>query len=701
MALLGQKEQKSYYTIVSSAVTHRSTIITRGCLPDEFGMGSWVINQSSMSTCVCLWYQLQILLADSSLLGSNTSLYWGDVIYAYICHESNGALRMDHFSPDYWNMHNKCMDTNQKPNVTCMSKSTISEDLYAAVDGLYSLGFDPEKVGWQTALAYTAYIDAINWRQTFGGRDLRLDHSLSRTRAVEPNNIVQNDWNDDAGWWGVMAIRYHETFGDTSTDGQSSYNDNIDVEGGDLPRMPIYARDAGSCMRLCTSNPNCQSWAHDKCGHNCWLKKDTNGQHQDNCRVSGKVSKKSTGANHLEMAQNIWEILNPRWILPPGQCGAGGMIEKQDDNYISAIASSLNTVLSAKLYYHTNDAKYLNAAEASLKYVETLRMSDCIADGRRPTGNDCKLSESCFTYNSGIYIMGLAALAQATGDMSHWKNAYNFSVYTIKRRDWIDDHGILKNGVNCDDGLCFSSQLVRGISYLMDVSPSDPQNKLMPFLAAQMNGIRKNDRQGDTYGPQWQGPLSTPKMCTQQCALSGLFGGYLTPNVTTSFSFSIWSVGSNLVLSGSSDGGVTVRSFAGQEGQKYNVKRLGNRFYNIQAVGTDKCLTLGGNGNGQGASLSQCSKSDQQAFRLQPSGSGSYELFNKFSGKYMDTGCHDGEGSFVYQWDRASVSYSMHSRNQGDTSIPQHLDPLLETLVPDNSMRAVERLNLQGMTYLS
>jgi hypothetical protein len=35
------------------------------------------------------------------------------------------------------------------------------------------------------------------------------------------------------------------------------------------------------------------------------------------------------------------------------------MIEKQDDNYISAIASSLNTVLSAKLYYHTNDAKVM------------------------------------------------------------------------------------------------------------------------------------------------------------------------------------------------------------------------------------------------------------------------------------------------------------------------------------------------------
>jgi len=259
--------------------------------------------------------------------------------------------------------------------------------------------------------------------------------------------------------------------------------------------------------------------------------------------------------------------------------------------------------------------------------------------------------------------MGLAALALATNDMSYWNSAYKFATVTVKRSDWVDSKGVLKSGTNCDDGLAFNSQLVRGVSYLLQVKRSDPSNVLIPFLKTQMNSILQNDRSGDTYGPLWTGPLSTPKACTQQTVLSGLFGGFFA-GVTSSLTFQIDSKGSGMAIYAD----LSTRSGKLQKyqsGSRFKIVPVGFNTYLIQIYNTKQCLSIEGQGF-KYLTVKGCSDTDVQTlFVVNPTGDReNYNIVSKSNGQYLDTGCHKDEGTSVYTWARAGVDCQKWSFKQ-------------------------------------
>ena len=54
------------------------------------------------------------------------------------------------------------------------------------------------------------------------------------------------------------------------------YADGYNFNGGDLPDMPVTARDANNCQRDCLNNAQCNYWTFDtyKTEKNCYLKRD-------------------------------------------------------------------------------------------------------------------------------------------------------------------------------------------------------------------------------------------------------------------------------------------------------------------------------------------------------------------------------------------------------------------------------------------
>ncbi|PRP84118.1 hypothetical protein PROFUN_04109 [Planoprotostelium fungivorum] len=430
--------------------------------------------------------------------------------------------------------------------VLATSQQPTPQDLLKAVDGMFSFGvsdvgtFGPGNyLDWQVALAYNAIIDAIDWGTdpTTRQRSARLDNALTKVRTHIPDSLQQNEWNDDNEWYGLMAIRYHETFGDTF-DGAFTTQTGINIQSNSF--TTIYSNSPNYCGTVCAGNLmvdpifhrhltvsqcNAYSWSDNK----CYLKSKNETSISASGYTSGVVIRNSTGANYLDIATNMWEKLNPKWI---GQgCVKGAMTWKQGLDYFATISSNLNTVVSAKLYKYKKEQKYLDAALASNAFVEKWGRAgrDCVGDG--VNGTSCKVNYDCTTYNLGIYIMGLSALSEATGNMSYWNEGYRLAVMEVKNKGWFDSKvpGVLGSpGPDCNDFSCFNGQLVRGISSLFTFNYNDRNGTVIPFLARQAEVIWNRDRlTNNTFGPIWIGPANSSRVCDNQCVLPGLFGGFI------------------------------------------------------------------------------------------------------------------------------------------------------------------------------
>ncbi|PRP84626.1 putative glucan 1,3-beta-glucosidase [Planoprotostelium fungivorum] len=73
---------------------------------------------------------------------------------------------------------------------------------------------------------------------------------------------------------------------------------NTDRGGQDLAGMPVQASNIGDCQAKCYNNKDCQSWAFDSCGTNCWLKNGKPGSGPANCRASGTINGRGDGGNN-------------------------------------------------------------------------------------------------------------------------------------------------------------------------------------------------------------------------------------------------------------------------------------------------------------------------------------------------------------------------------------------------------------------
>eukprot|EP01117_Protostelium_nocturnum_P005388 TRINITY_DN1958_c0_g1_i2.p1 TRINITY_DN1958_c0_g1~~TRINITY_DN1958_c0_g1_i2.p1 ORF type:complete len:479 (+),score=137.17 TRINITY_DN1958_c0_g1_i2:166-1602(+) len=347
---------------------------------------------------------------------------------------------------------------------------------------------------------------------------------------------------------------------------------------------------------------------------------------------------------YLQTAINIWNYLNPRWIVPSSKCAAGGMYETQDNTYISSIATNLNIVFSSKLYEITRDTKYLNSAINSVNFIEKwTRGKDCIMDGVDLKSN-CGVSTACYTYNTGLYIMGLSFLSAASGNSTYWQKAYTLAGQSLKHQGWFDSQGIMtRDSLNCDDGIAFNGQYVRGFAYMYQSNRQDPNKIILPFLKRQFDSLRSKDRNGDSYGVHWNGPYVKADACSQQAALDAVVAGLIVGGNTDSFQFHIQNKAA-LSLGVSSNKVV----LSPPNSQLWSARRRGNGYYLIvSAAGT--CVSSSG-------SLVACQQdSRDQQWKISPTNDGAWFAFvNAKSGLAMDSKCSHSVGSAVSTSNRSN-----------------------------------------------
>ncbi|PRP73336.1 hypothetical protein PROFUN_16847, partial [Planoprotostelium fungivorum] len=77
-----------------------------------------------------------------------------------------------------------------------------------------------------------------------------------------------------------------------------SVDQNTDRSGQDMPNMPIQASNVGDCQSKCYNNQDCQSWAFDSCGTNCWLKNGQPTAGGGGCRTSGTINGRGGNNNN-------------------------------------------------------------------------------------------------------------------------------------------------------------------------------------------------------------------------------------------------------------------------------------------------------------------------------------------------------------------------------------------------------------------
>ncbi|PRP89136.1 cathepsin L precursor [Planoprotostelium fungivorum] len=131
--------------------------------------------------------------------------------------------------------------------------------------------------------------------------------------------ILRNSWGE---WWGekgffrvVMGQRViglgddsDMPTGCTSPDGASRQTEYGPIEmgdrwGGDLPNQPLQAGSAEECQSSCFYNDQCNSWAYNTCGRECWLKGSTPGAVPANCRAGGIITAQRRGGNGARQGQ--------------------------------------------------------------------------------------------------------------------------------------------------------------------------------------------------------------------------------------------------------------------------------------------------------------------------------------------------------------------------------------------------------------
>ncbi len=204
----------------------------------------------------------------------------------------------------------------------------------------------------------------------------------------------------------------------------------------------------------------------------------------------------------LETARAIQRHMNAHH-LPDG-----GIIwnMENDPPVTNAITNGLFLTLSARLHSATGDAEYLDQARKTRQWFIDQKLYDGIGIVDGPGHK-----EDYWSYNQGMWILGLLALAEAGKEPNLIDEAAVFS------RTLLEKGGFLKDGVLYEklsqtgwDTALFKGVLARALGTLRDTLQRTGKH---PGIATQLNtvlqttaaSLLKNSRNPDgLYGLQWQ-----------------------------------------------------------------------------------------------------------------------------------------------------------------------------------------------------
>ncbi|KAJ6556200.1 hypothetical protein B0H19DRAFT_1377024 [Mycena capillaripes] len=149
-------------------------------------------------------------------------------------------------------------------------------------------------------------------------------------------------------------------------------------------------------------------------------------------------------------------------------------------------------VLSALLAEATIDAMYLNAAKASADFIHAhlYSVQNVVQDTISGRASDsCALGQETVeaSYNSGVFIEGLAILYSITQNTSIHEMITETVTAAISYSGWQGSDGIIANGVNNEADMF----LPRGLATVnaRNASTSELRSYMDAYLSVQFNAV--------------------------------------------------------------------------------------------------------------------------------------------------------------------------------------------------------------------
>lgn len=205
---------------------------------------------------------------------------------------------------------------------------------------------------------------------------------------------------------------------------------------------------------------------------------------------------------YRDMAETIFADMETGW---DDVCG-GGTWWNKDRQYKNAIANELYLQVAARLYEATAKPEYREWAERAWAWFDgsgMINTLNLVNDGLRDCANNGDIT---WTYNQGVILGGLVALARITGDTTLLERAEAIADATLEQL--VDEEtGILREpcelSFNCgNDGPQFKGIFMRNL-YTLYTATQNPA--YCEFIEKNAAAIWENRGPDDHFGLRWYG----------------------------------------------------------------------------------------------------------------------------------------------------------------------------------------------------
>lgn len=225
-------------------------------------------------------------------------------------------------------------------------------------------------------------------------------------------------------------------------------------------------------------------------------------------------------SRYLQTARRAIDFM---WSHQDDYCG-GGLWWTVRHTYKNAVTNELFIKAAAQLSQRLDQGGevYLERAVSVWNWFDSSGMinDELLIDDGLNTGTCTPNTGQVWTYNQGVILGGLIALAKGTGDNSYLDRARELADASIES-EVLNVEGVLtepceKDG--CDvNGPSFKGIYVRNLGELNRTLKDHPYSD---YLAKQANtSYEKNRTSTNEYGLHWAGPLQGISGSTQQSAV--------------------------------------------------------------------------------------------------------------------------------------------------------------------------------------
>ena len=229
---------------------------------------------------------------------------------------------------------------------------------------------------------------------------------------------------------------------------------------------------------------------------------------------------------YLGQARDIFADMTGGW---DGTCG-GGIWWSKARHYKNAIANELFLQVAVALHERTpGDTAYAGWAQREWAWFQGSGMltgSHLVIDGLAACRPD--ISSPTWTYNQGVLIGGLVALARMTGSEAPLATAERIAGAVMDSQA-LSPRGILRDPCepsSCDeDQPLFKGIFVKNLKLLADQAGRPGRAagvSYAEYLRRNAAAVWSNDRRGDEFGLSWSGPFDSASTARQTSALDVL-----------------------------------------------------------------------------------------------------------------------------------------------------------------------------------